>query len=430
MSDLTFAINTNELLKRLPYWFKMRKTSKDSTGARYLNIMGLELDDAMFMIDYAYNQCYIDSIDLKQIDFCYKTIIPMPYKLSDLKTVFANGAGLYPASSLEEFFGIGININNHPIHTYELFYADVDRNIIYVRQAFNADAVNNNGKIIVEFNDGTRITQSLVPHHVWNFLDELGALLSCPRIPKEPNVEYKKRIQDVFINKANASKHGLINGIARELALRTTLEWKNPYKDLELEDSMIVLNSIKINGEFCDKNRIFITSQDSVLITAYEEGTAPDKVTVTYVHGLEMHEFHNLREISDSQNDILKSDSDIRFMGRKDIDVPLYNELYTVEEKPKSKLYEYIKIVNTEAPIFWDYFNWNEHYWDQNESGVSGVGYIPNLYDGSVMGFENYDPNANYDEKQEPTTVDEWGNFIVKVNKYFDTSTGRYQTAY
>ena len=61
MADLIFAKHTNAILNALPYWFKIRKQSKDSIGARFLNICGLELDDARYVIDYAYNQCYINS---------------------------------------------------------------------------------------------------------------------------------------------------------------------------------------------------------------------------------------------------------------------------------------------------------------------------------------------------------------------------------
>ena len=71
-------------------------------------------------------------------------------------------------------------------------------------------------------------------------------------------------------------------------------------------------------------------------------------------------------------------------------DIKLYNELFTVEGKPKTKLKQYIDILNSESPKFWDNFHLNEHYWDQNKSNVSGVGYIPHLYDGSIRGFKNY----------------------------------------
>ena len=366
MADLTFARHTNAILNALPYWFKIRKESEDSIGARFLNICGLELDDARYVIDYAYRQCYIETADIAQVDFCYKTIVPMPLKVSELQSVFTNNAGLIKANSIKQFFGIDQNINNSQLHSLEFYYVDEKRNILYVRQKFNADAINSNGKIRLIFKDGSEYTRALIPHQVWNFFDEIGALVSCPRLPEEPNIEYKKRIMDVFTNKANASRQGLINGIGRELATRRNLIWNNTNRDLELEDAMIVLNSITIDGEPIDPSRVFLTAAGTVLLKAPKDKMLRKRCKVSYVYGLEMHQLHN-----------------------RD-DVKLYNELFTVEGKAKAKLKQYIDILNSESPIFWNHFHWNEHYWDQNESNVSGVGYIPHLYNGSIRGFKNY----------------------------------------
>ena len=366
MADLTFARHTNAILNALPHWFKIRKESQDSIGARFLNVCGLELDDARYVIDYAYRQCYIDTADIAQVDFCYKTIVPMPLKVSDLSAVFANNTGLIRAKNIKQFFGIDQNgIQDANLHSFEFYYVDEKRNIIYVRQKFNADAINDNGKIRLVFKDKSEYTRQLIPHHVWNFFDELGALVSCPRLFEEPNIEYKKRIMDVFTNKAGASRPGLINGIGRELATRRTLTWVNTDRDLELEDAMIVLNSITIDNKYIDPKRVFLTAAGTVLLKA-EPDDKIKKHTVSYVYGLEMHQLYN-RE-----------------------DVKLYNELFTVEGKAKTKLKQYIDILNSESPIFWDDFHWNEHYWDQNEKDVSGIGYIPHLYDGSIQGFKNY----------------------------------------
>ena len=366
MADLTFARHTNAILNALPHWFKIRKDSENSIGARFLNICGLELDDARYVIDYAYRQCYIDTVDLNQVDFCYKTIVPMPLKVSELQSVFAKNMGLIKTTSLKEFFGIDQNgIQDENLHSFEFYYVDEKRNIIYVRQKFNVDANNDNGKITLVFKDNKEYVRPLIPHQVWNFFDELGALVSCPRLPEEPNVEYKERIMDVFTNKANASRDGLINGIGRELATRRNITWIHPERDLELADAMIVLNSITIDNEYIDPSRVFLTDAGTVLLKAFTENI-PKSCKVSYVYGLEMHQLHN-----------------------RD-DIKLYNELLTVEGKPKTKLKQYIYILNSESPIFWDHFHWNEHYWDQNDSSVSGVGFIPHLYDGSIHGFKKY----------------------------------------
>jgi len=366
MAKLAFAQHTNTLLEKLPYWFKMRKHSEDSHGADYLNISGLNLDDALYTIDYAYQQCYIDTVDLKQIDFCYKSIIPMPYSVYDIDTVFAQSINLYEAKTLKEFFGIDLKgIEDKELHSFNSYYIDYQRNIVYVRQKFNADAINNNGKISIKFKDSDKtIDFKLISHKVWNYLDELGELVSCPRLPEEPNIQYKNRIQDVFKNPANASKNGLINGIARELDIRRTLIWEDTTKDLELEDSMIVLNSIKVNGNYYQQENIFFTVTGTVLLTPSLDITP--NAEVSYVYGLEMHQLWNKE------------------------DIKLRNELFTVENIPKEKVYEYIRILNSESPIFWDSFHWNEHYWDQNSEEINGHSYIQHNYDGSIQGFKNF----------------------------------------
>ena len=132
MSELKFAKYTNLILNALPHWFKIRKESEDSLGARFLNICGLELDDARYVIDYAYRQCYIATADITQVDFCYKTIVPMPLKVSELQAVFANNVGLIKANSIKQFFGIDQNISNPQLHSFDFYYVDEKRNIFVV----------------------------------------------------------------------------------------------------------------------------------------------------------------------------------------------------------------------------------------------------------------------------------------------------------
>lgn len=390
MADTSYAQYTSSILDMLPHWFNERKHSKDSISARYLNIMGLELDDARYVLDYAYDQCYIDTCDMKQVDFCYKCIIPMPYTPNDIKQVKALNTVLYKAETIKDFFGIDRHgITDLNLHSFDSYFIDEVRNILYVRQRFNADAINDNGKITIVFQNEEK-TYRLVPHQVWNFFDELGALVSCPRIAQEPNFEYKERIKDVFKNRANASKNGLINGIARELALRTTLYWHDASKDIELLDSMIVLNSIKVNGEYYPADHIWLSDIGTVILKPIKD--LQDEAEITYVHGLEMHELHAIRE-----NEYKFGSNKLTFIDTQHTvpkDVKLYNELYTVEEKPKEKLLQYIDRLESESPVFWDHFHWNEHYWDMNEAEVTGVGFIPHLYDGSIKGFKKYKKNV------------------------------------
>lgn len=60
----------------------------------------------------------------------------------------------------------------------------------------------------------TQETQNVV-----NTFDYLGMLVGLLRLPAEKNVDYRKRILDVYVRRASASQTGLINGITRELGL-------------------------------------------------------------------------------------------------------------------------------------------------------------------------------------------------------------------
>ena len=56
-------------------------------------------------------------------------------------------------------------------------------------------------------------------HQVFNELDRIGILLGLKRLDGELNPSYKKRLQSVFIERANSTRGGLLNGITRELGL-------------------------------------------------------------------------------------------------------------------------------------------------------------------------------------------------------------------
>jgi hypothetical protein len=64
-------------------------------------------------------------------------------------------------------------------------------------------------------------TYTLTPEfqNVHNQLDSLGLLLGLPRVEEEKNVDYRQRLYDVFVHRANSTYLGLIYGITRELGL-------------------------------------------------------------------------------------------------------------------------------------------------------------------------------------------------------------------
>jgi len=64
-----------------------------------------------------------------------------------------------------------------------------------------------------------KVTLTPVPHSVFNEFDNQGTLLGLSRLEEEKNPAYKQRLLDVFVNRADSTYRGLVNGITRELGL-------------------------------------------------------------------------------------------------------------------------------------------------------------------------------------------------------------------
>lgn len=68
----------------------------------------------------------------------------------------------------------------------------------------------------------TKIQLIPTSYNVFNEFDRIGILLGLSRLENEDNISYKQRLLDVFVNRANSTYRGLINGITRELGLSLT----------------------------------------------------------------------------------------------------------------------------------------------------------------------------------------------------------------
>lgn len=360
-----FAHYTEKILNALPHWFQIRKKSSDSLGAQFLDIAGMKLDEMRYVLEYAYEQTTIETADLDFVDVTYKTIIPMNLDSAELEEVLSSAGSLRKARKLAHFFGIGLTgIEYKELYGHDLYFVDAKRNILYVRQPYDRDLLCPDGQISFGVK-GQRYTQSLSIHPVWNFFDEFGLILECPRIHGERNREYKTRLMDVFKNPAGAHREGLVNGIARELSLRKEVVWLDGGKDFLIEDPMVVLNSIQVNGRLLSEEEVFLSEAGHVLL-AGDPKLDDTELEVSYISGLEMHQVHN------------------------HADLKLRNELFHVDSTATDLLKYYRDRIHSEAPIVWGHFKWDEAYWDISDKELSGVAFLPALYDGSVVGFRSY----------------------------------------
>ena len=366
MYNEKLAFYTRRLIKRLPYWFKIKKDCKNSIGRNFLNVFGMELDEVKFLIDYGISQTKIDSVDLNYCDICYYTVLDFDEKIENIKisSVFYDGGLLTETDNIGEFYSVDVNsIMYSAIHTKQYLY-DRFRRVIYTRFPYNKDDYYKYGYIKIKLNDNSIKEYELKPHHVWNFLDEFGLLLSCPRLFLESNKEYKRRILDVFKNPANSSKTGLLNGIARELDLRKSIIWENGEENLIIKDLMVTLNKIKVDDKFVNIKDVYLDQDDNIILLGNKE-YKNIKREVSYVHGIEMHVLNNEK------------------------DIQLRNELYNTDGTANENLTYYINKIKDIAPISWDMFKWGEVYWDAKSIYMSGISHIPCLLDGKIEGFKN-----------------------------------------
>jgi hypothetical protein len=351
---------TKKMLKRLPFWFRMKKDTT-SIGAQFLNVIGMELDEVKAALDYATDQFYIDSVDLGQVDMVYKATIPI---IPDGLTIelYGDGFQLQAASTLTEFLTA---LETDVLHNPEVFYSnpyylDMERRLVYVRFLYGEGddiitmtIADRSGRIVV--NEDI----ALVMHPIWNFLDEFGLLLECPRLMGESNGPYKERILAVFQFPANSSRAGLLNGVARDLSLVGTAIWVDGSWDMPLPHTRINTESLLVDGAPYPDTRLDASGR-TVLVGS------PDFVgverRVRYTHGVSV--------LS------LSEPASVRFR----------RELYDIEGHGTARLQYYVALISGQVPLNWGQFIWDQGFWDIGKAESEG-GVMPSFHDASVSGW-------------------------------------------
>ncbi|MCX7610364.1 MAG: hypothetical protein N2043_02095 [Ignavibacterium sp.] len=368
---IKFSKHLEKIQQKLPFWSKMKK-DKYSIGALFLNIFGLEFDDVEFILNYAFNQLYIEKANVNQVHGVYKSILPNTITPNHVLFVRGEIYDLEEAKNMIDFL-TGLpddGLIHREIFYNNPYYIDWEKQTIYVRKPYDSTKEEPDGKITIEVYNNSGLLENtynlpLMYHHVWNFFDDFGFLLNTPRLHKESNESYKNRLLDVFRHPANSGKVGLKNGIARELSLVKRQKWKNTTEPLYLKHQRIDINTIEVNGEKVDQSYIKKTKRGRYVIypipTLYEE-----EVEVSYVCGLDIHELHDKE------------------------DIVLQSELFTPEKTATPKLEYYVQQILDQVPIYWGHFKWDEGYWDIANENMSGYGVIPSYYDASFMEWKNY----------------------------------------
>lgn len=365
-----FKDYTKRLREAFPVWTKIRK-DPNAIGSQFLSVIGMTLDDVEWVLQYAYEQCYIGTTDIHQVDFVYRTRIPntltasMPYKF------YAGSYVLNETQNVNQFLSPFERMNHYnELQFKNQYYIDFESKFAYVRDPFGANTEYPEGfiEIVVQDDNGKDIINerlTLYPHHVWNFFDEFGLLLDTPRLYKERNAEYKERILDVFRRPSDSTERGLLNGMARDLGLIHQYPWDNGGRDFQLPHSRIDTTSVMVDDVYFDNIEVKPTGEVVLKgMTAYEG----QKRTIRYIAGITIHELHD------------------------ETDKEFQNTLYRIDGTATPRLHYYVENIRNVVPIMWGQFKWDEGFWDSTDAAFSGYGFIPSLYDAKINGWKDYRP--------------------------------------
>ena len=350
MKKEEYNLFTQKIINRLPYWMSIRKKNDTSIGSRFLNVFGIELNEMYDLLNYAYEQVYIDSIDTDQVNILYKVCLDSYIDINEIEGIYTPECILNETDNLKELSS-----------QHDKYLIDKKRNIIYFSKNHMANNKNKYGQVTIRFKNHVK-TFKLEIHHVWNFLDEFGYLLDCRRITGESNLDYKNRLIDVFKSPPHSTRDGLLNAISRELGIRKFKIWEDGSEDFTIEDNMVVINKIKVDNKYIDLKDIRKDEYNNIILIGKEEFKG-QKREVVYDSGIEMHQMFNKE--------------DERFQS----------ELFDNKGFAKKKLIEYSHILKKKIPILWNEFIFDEAFFDLNAMDISGEGFIPTRRDAKIDGF-------------------------------------------
>lgn len=365
-----FASATKRMLDKLPYWWKIKKNPGATTGAPFLNVIGMELDEARHILDYALQQIRLYSADIRQADICYQAELPRTISEGmNIQLVTEEGIHLLPARTLVQFFaGFSVTLVENPeLLLQHPYYIDYELKTLYVRYPYNAGSDYPEGKIslIIHDNQGSVLVNEplrLYLHHVWNFFDEFGLILDCPRIYGEVNVSYKDRLLDVMRFPGGAHPEGMINNIARGLMLKFKQTWYDAGEDLVIARPHVAIHSLRVDDKPVTGTR---DEHGRVIIKGSLEDKGARRV-VTFAAAVEPK--------------LLWDRSDSEFM----------KSLFVPDGDATARLKHYVKYIKDRVPIEWGQFKWNQGVWDPHSPATSGVACIPSFCDASVRGWASY----------------------------------------
>lgn len=361
LNDYWYSEYTQRLADEFPTWTKIRK-SRSSNGQRFLNYFAMQFEGAKKDLEDIRKQKFIDKLDERMLAWVYAYSLPKITSSDDLviyDRVDSTTRQTVPIlSTLREFFynleGSGVIIDYEARVLYSLkYYPKISGEVRNIdnRQSFESI--------------GT-------PHQLWNPFDEFGLLLGVKRLHLEDNSNYRERIKDAFRYPANSGDVGLTNALGRELNLIKRFTWKDDTKNLYIKGSGLDVRTLRLDGQPLEPNMYAVDRFGHIVIQAVKEGKEHIVSIIKDIYKYELYDKGNEE---------------------------LYRMMFTEDGLASDKLLGWVEYINQVAPVMWGRFNWDEGYWDTISKDLTGLGYVPNIWDSNIDSWKNYTFRVNLNKE-------------------------------
>jgi hypothetical protein len=348
---------TQRLADEYPNWTKIRQ-SQGSTGQLFLNYFGMELETVMDYLDWIREQKYIGTADLTALDWVKMYQLPEVLK-TDTLNLYSGAREIPVLESLKDFFFNESNAGG---------IVDYQDMRLYCSKKYG------DLKLVIT-RSGLTTEHILTPldYHIWNTFDEFGMLLGVKRLHLEKNADFKERILDVFRYPSGTHDIGLTNGIARELGLvqrkdkfGKKLIWEDDTKDFYLKNTsgkVIDIRTLRVDNKKLEPSQYKVDAVGGIRIYAMRT-LAPHEIS--FIYGIEKYQLYD------------KGDESLRRM------------MYQEDGQATPTLLTWVEYINTVAPVMWDRFRWDEGFWDTIDKQLTGLGYVPNIWDSNIDVWKDY----------------------------------------
>jgi|GEM_PF-2699476 len=353
---------TQRMAHEYPNWTLIRQSAQ-SIGQQFLNYFGIELETVQDYLEWISEQKYISTVDIHVYDWIYMYTLP-DLQMSDHIEVYRvlSGGTTIPVIVLDTI--------------KEFFYNDRNEGGIFDYEEKRFYTSRRYGTLRFDIiRNGVRISYTVEPvdYHVWNALDEFGLLVGLQRLHLEKNATFKERILDVFRYPSGTHDIGLTHGIARDLNLiqrkdrfGKPLIWKDDTKDFYLKNvtgKRIDVRTLRVDHQPLEEHEYEIDEIGNIRIFATGTGESHE---ISFIYGIEKYQLYDKAHPS------------------------LYKMMFTSDGQATPTLINWVEYINTIAPVMWDHFNWDEGFWDTIDQQLTGLGYVPNIWDSNIDVWREY----------------------------------------